>query len=506
MQRSIRITSQITLACAALWLDVHAAQAQCRVSELSRLRVAKPPTASLFAAALALDGNVAIIGSWADEEQANCSGAAWIFSRQGTSWVCQQKLRPPGGVDFDYFGATVAVSGNVVVVGAPGEDVHGEGSGAAYVYRYADMAWSLEAKLSAGDAGDHFGSAVAIAGDALVIGAALDAVNGIASGSASVFRWNGVQWIEEAKLIPADGETDDWFGAKLALAGDTVAIGAPYSDGSGEKSGVVYIFRRSGVNWVREAKLLAGDAVAGDWFGAAVAIHGDVVLIGAPYRTADSGVSGAAYIFRRTGTTWAQERKLLAPDGAGHDFFGYSVAISSEIALVGATLDGEAGPSAGSAYVFRRAGTDWDCGAKLGPAQGMAYEFVGESVALSGDTALVGAAATDDGVSEVKLAYAFGGLDDCNGNSTLDICDVAAGASVDANANGIPDECELGDMNCDGRVTYGDINPFVLALQGPETYDAAYPDCDWSRADCNADGAVDSSDVIPFIRLFGRSR
>lgn len=506
MTRLTRCAGSALLVGGILLLAVGDAEAQCRVGELSRLHVPRPAAVQLFAASIAADADVAVIGCWADSAQANCSGAAWVFRRQGATWVREQELRAAQGVEFDYFGAAVAVSGGVIVVGAPGEDGHGDSSGAAYIYRFTGTSWDLSVKLAGGVEGAEFGGAVGVSGDAVVIGAWGDTVSGVACGSASVYRWNGSKWNAETLLAPADGATDDWFGAALAISGDTVVIGAPYDDDSGEKSGSAYIFQREGATWVQKTKLCSSGAAAGDWFGEAVAVQGDVAVIGAPYRAADSGLSGAAYIFRRTGAGWIFERKLLAPDGAGHDFFGYSVAVEGNIAVVGTILDGDRGQSAGSAYVFARRGADWNGEAKLLASHGAAYEFVGESVALCGGTALVGASATADGAEDVKFAYVFNGLSDCNGSGSLDICDLAAGTSVDANGNGVPDECDTqrGDLNCDGHVTFADINPFVLALQGYERYHAAYPNCDWMRADCNNDGAVDAIDIGPFVRLLNR--
>ena len=196
---------------------------------------------------------------------------------------------------------------------------------------------------------------------------------------------------------------DDRFGGSVAISGDTVVVGAPRDDDAGFDSGSVYVFVRSGTTWTEEAKLTASDAAAEDEFGVSVALSGDTALVGASGDDDAGSGSGSAYVFVRNGTSWSQQVKLTASDAAAEDGFGASVALSGDTALVGASGDDGTGVSSGSAYVFVRNGTSWIQQAKLTASDAAAIDYFGYSVALSGETALVGAPFNDG----VGSAYAY---------------------------------------------------------------------------------------------------
>jgi hypothetical protein len=245
-----------------------------------------------------------------------------------------------------------------------------------------------EAKLLAadGEAQDLFGDSVSVDGNTALIGAPEDDDNGEASGSAYVFtRSNGV-WTQQAKLISDDNEYEDYFGCSVAVSGDTALIGAWGDDPNYDFSGSAYVFVRTGGVWTQQAKLVADDAWQTDLFGHAVALDGDTALIGA-YGDDDAGSwTGAAYVFTRTGGVWTQHAKLLADDATDQGHFGYSVALEGDTALVGAYGGGFNG---GSAYVFTRTGGVWTQQAKLQPNDSIFWDYFGWSVALGGDTALI---------------------------------------------------------------------------------------------------------------------
>lgn len=493
------------LATGVLMLCGQPARAQCQAPELTRLAVPRPATADLYGAAVSVADDVGIVGVWTDNEHGNSTGAAHIFRRNGSAWVHEQALRIDDATVFDYFGVALAIAGDVAVVGAPGEDDRTTDGGAVYIYRHAGSSWVLDAELFPNDlqVEERFGNAVALSGDTLLVGAWTDNGLGLASGSAYVFRHVGMQWVQEAKLLASDGAAGDWFGRSVALSGDTAVIGAPNDDDLGVNAGSVYVFQRSGSTWAQEAKLYGDDTFAGDQLGTAVAVAGDVLVAGAPYFSTAGPASGAAYVFRRSGTSWAVEQKLLPVSGAVLDYFGYSVAMADDTAVIGAPLDGQLGFNSGTAYVFRHRGGTWTEEARLLASNGRAYNYLGISAALSGDTVILGSADTDAAADTSSVGYVFGGVSDCNGNGVLDLCDVATGTSHDTNGNGIPDECEAhpGDLNCDGVVDFGDINPFVIALTGYDAYRAAFPACRWLNADCNGDDAVNFADINPFVAL-----
>ena len=217
--------------------------------------------------------------------QGSTTVLSYVDSAQVTApWMAGPKLIADDGAGYDYFGFSVAISGDLAIVGASGDDDEGEDVGSAYIFRREGASWVQEAKLTASDgaAGDNFGySAVAISGDLAIVGAYADDDKGAASGSAYVFRREGASWVQEYKLLPDDGASGDFFGKSVAIFGDRAIVGAPEDDDKGEGSGSVYVFRREGASWVQEYKLLAEDGAEWDVFGSSVAISADAAIVGA---------------------------------------------------------------------------------------------------------------------------------------------------------------------------------------------------------------------------------
>jgi hypothetical protein len=261
---------------------------------------------------------------------------------------------------------------------------------------------------SDGAADDWYGRSVCISGDTAVIGACYEDDNGFNSGSAYVFRFNRSSWVQEAKLLASDGAANDWFGCSVGISGDTAVIGALYDDDKSNASGSAYVFRFNGSSWVQEAKLLASDGAAGDYFGYSVSISGDTTIIGAHYDDDNDSDSGSAYIFRFNGSSWVQEAKLLASDGAVIDYFGRSVSISGDTAVIGANGNDENGYNSGSAYLYDFSDPCNITETKLTATDAAAGDYFGYSVAISGTTAIVGALGDDDAGDHSGSAYLFG--------------------------------------------------------------------------------------------------
>ncbi|MCZ7684310.1 MAG: hypothetical protein M5U28_38260 [Sandaracinaceae bacterium] len=271
-----------------------------------------------------------------------------------------------------------------------------------------------QAKLEASDGAtnDFFGTSVALDGDTALVGASYDDTSrGANAGSAYVFVRSGPTWTEQARLEASDGAAGDIFGASVALDGDTALVGAIGDDTSrGTNAGSAYVFVRSGPTWTEQARLEASDGATNDVFGASVALDGDSALVGMRWDdTARGADAGSAYVFVRSSTTWTEQAKLEASDGAAYDYFGTSVALDGDTALVGADGDDTGrGGDAGSAYVFVRSGTTWTEQARLEASDGAVYDYFGVSVALDGDSALVGADRDDTGRgTDAGSAYVF---------------------------------------------------------------------------------------------------
>ncbi len=241
---------------------------------------------------------------------------------------------------------------------------------------------------------DAFGFSTAINGDTLVIGAPQDeTVAGIKDGAAYIFVRSGQTWNLQARIVANDAHGGNYFGGPVALSGDTALIGASGDSGAGAYSGSVYVFKRTGTSWAQQAKLIPSDSAAYDYFGFSISLSGDTALIG---RTSESFLPipkvGAAYVFVRQGSNWSQQAKLTGNDVVVLDDFGISVAISGETAVVGSPYSTTAaGDNVGSAYVFQRSGTTWSQKQKLVAPDAASGDFLGNAVAVSDNHILVGA-------------------------------------------------------------------------------------------------------------------
>jgi hypothetical protein len=362
---------------------------------------------------ISANGSTAIVGAAGDD---NYKGSAYVFTRSGSIWSQQAKLVASDGAGSDYFGNSVSISadGNTAIVGARGDDTN---KGSVYVFTRSGSTWSQQSKLLAndGDYNDYFGHSVSISadGNTAIIGAYTDDSS---RGSAYIFTRNGTTWSQQAKLLASDGVGSDYFGYSVSISadGNTAVVGAHADDSPEVNKGSAYVFTRSGSTWGQQAKLLANDGVAGDYFGISVSISadGNTAIVGA---FGDNGGTGSAYIFTRSGSTWSQQAKLLSNDGIGYDRFGISVSISADgnTAVVGAyvadipyTLT-----DSGSAYIFTRSGSVWVQQIRLLASDGAMSDYFGRSVSISADgsTAIVGANGDDSPEYDRGSAYIFSG-------------------------------------------------------------------------------------------------
>ena len=380
-----------------------------------------------FGWSAALSGDTAVVGAPQDSVSAGLrAGSAYVFVRTGTTWTLQQKLVASDGAPEDFFGYSVAISGEFAVVSSRYDDTAaGTNAGSAYVFKRSNGAWTEQQKLTAPDgaAFDVFGSSVSVSGDTIVAGAPEEAPPGAFSvGSAYVFVRSGTAWTHQQKLLASDGANFDVFGTSVAISGDTVVVGAPFDTGYGWG----YVFVRAGTTWTQQQKLIVG-GVVDRFLGRSVAVSGDTALLGAPSDdTAAGAQAGSAYVFVRAGTTWTQQQKLVASDGAPGDGLGWSVSVSGDTAAVGAPFDDMSGPTdVGSAHVFLRTGTVWSEEPTLLAPDGEGGDIFGYSVAVAGDTVVVGAYADDtqdgqdSGSAHVfRLAHADLGVTKTDGQAT----------------------------------------------------------------------------------------
>ena len=319
-------------------------------------------------------------------------------SAAAAPWSLQQELRGFDGAPSDQFGYTLASVGNTVFVGAPTKTIGGNANqGAVYVITFTGGRWVQQAELTAADgaASDAFGSSLAASGTTLVVGALNKSFGGqVNQGAAYIFTFNGTSWAQTAELAGNDGAPGDAFGVSVALAGSSVLIGASDKTiASHAFQGAVYVFTFDGVNWVEQAELTTSNGVTEDSFGRSLAVSGSTAIIGASTKTiAGHAFQGAAYIYAFNGTTWLPHALLTAPDGEANDYFGLSVAISGNTALVGCGgKNVGSNSSQGAAYVFTSNGGAWTQQAELTASDGAELDLFGSAVTLAGNTAVIGA-------------------------------------------------------------------------------------------------------------------
>lgn len=362
-----------------------------------------------FGCSVAISGSTVVIGARSDVKVDN-PGSAYVFVYNGNGWTQQAKLITNDGQAYNDFGCSVAISGDTAVVGNDYDDVNGFATGSAYVFVRNGNSWTQQAKLTAkdGEGNDKFGCSVAISGDTVVIGA-LDDVTFGETGSAYVFVRSGSRWNQQAKLTAKDGENWDYFGCSIAISGDTTVVGAWGDDDKRDESGSAYVFVRSGSRWTQQAKLTADDGQGNDEFGWSVAISFDTAVVGVNGDNDNGYRSGSARVFvRSVSSNWTQQAKLIADDGEANDHFGGSVAISGDTAVIGSSCDDDNGENSGSAYAFVRNDSDnWNQQSKLIAANGEAGVFFGCSVAINGDTAVVGSDRDNDNGFETGSAYVY---------------------------------------------------------------------------------------------------
>jgi len=444
-----------------------------------------PAAGDRFGQSVAVSGDVAVVGSYLDDAGAINGGSAYVFRRVGGLW--QQVAKLTAGADAagsSQFGCGVAVDGGTIVVGAFGDYETGQNGGAAYIFREVSGTWTRVAKLMADDHewGDKFGYSVAIRGETTVVGAP-----GVgADGAAYVFHEIAGTWQQTAKLID-DGivhYAGAGVGKSVALAYPYIVVGAP-DDKIGDEllAGSVAVFRENGGTWTKVARFTADVPDTTDQFGISVAIATGTMVVGNA-SDKDSGFnSGSAYIYRETANGWVQDAKLIPDDTVAYDYFGQSVATDGTDVLIGAPGDGSFADAVGTVYAFRQDHDHWTPSVEFRTPDSSASRF-GSALAVDGSTLVVGAPMTTGACPSCGTAFVF-----------------AVPGSWDRNGNAVPDECEVfGDLDSDGVVSLADFVLLSACSWGPQSVAVDVPPVDCAMADFDFDGDIDLVDFAGFQR------
>jgi len=346
-----------------------------------------------FGTSVSINGDTAIIGAPYDDEgniRTN-SGSAYVFTRIDDTWVETQKLTPADGKSEDQFGKIVSISGDTAIIGAI-RLIIGTYKTSVYVFTRIDDTWVETQKLTSSDEdpNDFFSLAAYISGDTAIIGAPYDDnEEGIKSGSAYVFTRIDDTWVETQKLTPADGETSENFGRSVSISDDIVLIGG---------YGCAYFFERTGDTWAETQKITASNLSVINNFGHSVSISGDTAVIEECW---------TMYIFTRINNTWVQHEKIIPLDLDTTNFIDVSISKSGDTAILGGDYDESFEEYSGFAYVFNRYNDRWVQQQKLTSSDLESGDWFGRSVSISGNTALIGAPYDDDKGERSGSAYVF---------------------------------------------------------------------------------------------------
>ncbi|NOR88172.1 MAG: T9SS type A sorting domain-containing protein [Bacteroidales bacterium] len=422
-----------------------------------------------FGDAVAINEDYAIIGAHWNDDMANDAGAVYIYKKEGGAWIQQTKLFAEDASMQSQFGNSVSISGDYIVIGAYTSSDLALYSGSAYVFKREGEIWTQEAKLlpSSGLPYDYFGQSVSISGDYIVIGVPFDDNSGEDRGSLYIYKHQANNWILDTQLLANDGVAGDEFGFTVDISGNYIVAGAPLDEVS---IGSAYIFRLENETWVQQTKLIATDASENIYFGNSVAISGDYAIVGTFQGNGNADHSGAAYIFEREDGNWLQQEKLTASDGAFGDYFGYHVSISANQAIIGAKNDEDQGFHAGSAYIFKKENTGWVEQEKVLPNEVSSSDAFGSTVAISNNNIIIGARGDDDNGMNSGAVYMYefysssviGIVSDATTNIPLEDAIITLGTSYSAISNA------LGFYNIE-NMEEGNYT-LICELAGYETY------------------------------------
>lgn len=336
------------------------------ISEYNPVADENAVDATAFGHTVAVSGNYAIVGAFFDLVGPDRKGSASIYQFNGSNWVFMQKIIDATGSAGDYFGSSVSISGNYAIVGASYDDIGANADqGSASIYQFNGSNWVLMQKITdgTGAAGDVFGYSVSISGNYAIIGAYIDDVGANANqGSVSIYRYNGSSWVLMNKITDATGSAAGRFGYSVSLSGNYAIVGAAFENiGGNVMQGSASIYQFDGSNWVLMNKITNSAGAADDRFGYGVSISGNYAIVGAFGDDVGANSNqGSASIYRYNGSNWVLMNKLTDAAGTASDVFGCSVSISGNYAVVGAYLKKVGGNvDQGAASIYQRVGLGW---------------------------------------------------------------------------------------------------------------------------------------------------
>ena len=344
-----------------------------------------------FSGAISYSGDYILCGDTFDDDDGQYAGAAYIFKNINNTWTRTAKLKPSDGAADKIFGGAVSLDGDYAAISSIESLQNTMYAGSVYIFHRNGETWTQTAKITPQiGLPESFGASISLQGDRLLIGEYADSdISGIMAGVAYIYQRTGTNWIETARLLPADLALWDYFGTAVTLHDNYAMIGAPFEDGHGTSSGVVYVFQENGGSWTEVAKLTASDASQNSLFGNCIDLSDNYAIIAS---VRSNNEQGAAYIFEKRGDSWIETEKLIPSDGwTAGQYFGSDVSITEQYAIVGAPSTFAVEGDIEAAYIFKRNNSNWTEIEKITNSLTNYRENFGNAVVCRNNTFIVGA-------------------------------------------------------------------------------------------------------------------
>lgn len=460
----------VAVALLGMWHVCVALGAPCLLApEVATFTAASPLPYGSFGNSVAIDDDIIVVGDrWYDGDR----GMAQVYELVNGQWTLAAELSLGLGKQLYKLGYSVAVDDGTIVVSAPYGQFNAQGyDGVAVVYQKVNGIWQEVQRLTRPDDEPWtlFGSSVAVSGDTVIVGAMYDDEDGDNNGAAFVYRRvDGVFTFSQKLTVGITSIFRSFFGYSVSIDGDIAVVGAPFSDVDGADSGAAFVFRETAGVFQQEYRLRSTGVTTGSEFGASVAVDGERVIVGARTQRTTRPYSGAAFIFERQGATWIQASELVPQDADAGSWYGYSVALDADIAVVGNPNARSGYQSTGAAYVFRRIIGQWAYLGRLSVTDQSPSAELGNAVDVQGGVIVAGDPYTSlSGEQGVVYAYE------------------------------VPASSLRADLNDDGFVDVMDLTSFVDVLLGQDS-DAFHA----LRSDVDCSGVVDGNDVQAFVMSY----
>jgi len=367
-----------------------------------------PAAQDRFGYPVSLYGDTLVVGALGDDTGATDAGSVYVYIRTGSTWTLQQEINNPTPATNDWFGDSISLYQDTLVVGADGDDTGANGAGSVYIYIRTGSTWTLQQEINnpVPVTNDNFGWLVSLYQDTLVVGTGGDDTGAEDAGSCYVYTRAGSTWTLQQKINNPTPAEYDYFGYPVSLYENTLAVGA-YDDTGAEDAGSVYVYTRVGSTWTLQQTISNPSPAVGDNFGENISLYQDTLVVGASQDDTGAEDAGSVYVYTRTGSIWTLQQTINNPSPTSFDYFGNSVSLYGDtlVAFISSVSTGE--NSAGSVCIYKRTDGVWSLQQEINnPTPAMSDNF-GYPVSLYENTLAVAARNDDTGASDTGSVYVY---------------------------------------------------------------------------------------------------